>query len=437
MASKQNKDGEPTERPTLADPSSSTAQTTGKDSWPRFLVIEATDKNTSISNINPFLRAKALHAILGVEPKAVNFYRNSGLLCVEVDSRSQSNSLLNAKMFHNIPIQVSIHRTKNYTKGVFTCRDLVGMADEDILTEIKDQGVVEVHRIVSKRNGNLVPNHTFRITFNSTTLPKDVKIGYMNVKVRPFIPNPRRCFNCQKYGHSKLRCQGTAVCAKCGQEGHEYETCTNDPHCLHCNGNHPASSQECPVWKREKQIVELVFTQKLTFYEAKQRVQALQPQTNNTKLMSDVVRSTPRIAMKSIATQTEETHCLSCTCQSRSDINIQTDTVQSESEDSMDAESASAKRTISELDGGDTPPSKTKPSAAIAAGSSSERGGGQSRSESPSSVRSRSKSPKPSRPKIIRPLGGESKKGSPSKSKQRKSSGIPQRTTAHTANNSR
>ena len=73
---------------------------------------------------------------------------------------------------------VSPHKTKNSSKGVFTCHDLVGMADEDILTELKDQGVVEVHRIVSKRNGNLVPNHTFRITFNSTTLPKDVKIGY-------------------------------------------------------------------------------------------------------------------------------------------------------------------------------------------------------------------------------------------------------------------
>ena len=34
------------------------------------------------------------------------------------------------------------------------------------------------------------------------TLP-EIKIGYMLAKVEKYIPNHRKCHNCQKYGHVK------------------------------------------------------------------------------------------------------------------------------------------------------------------------------------------------------------------------------------------
>lgn len=426
-----SKDREPSQDENLHDQSTDPGnRTMNTDTWPKYLVIEATDKDNPINSLNLFIRAKALHAILGIEPKDVIFYRNSGILCVEVTTRTQSNSLLQATMLHTVPIKVSPHRTKNYTKGVFTCHDLVGMTDEDILNEIRDQDVVEIHRITSKRSNAEIPTSTFITTFNATVLPRSIKIGYLNAKIRPYIPNPRRCFNCQQYGHSKLRCQHTPVCAKCGQEGHEFETCTNNAHCLHCGANHPASSKECPKWKSEKKIMELVTSEKITFFEARQRVT---PIINHQKLMSDVVRNTPVVQLKSVATQTTGTHCLSCSCQSRHDANIQTNDNLNES---MDEESSS-KRRKSDSDEGDAPPSKTKPSAAIAASSSLGGAEGQSRSGSPSSVRSRSKSPRASRPKIIRPPRGESNKDPPPKSNQQKPTGIPQRATKFTAKKSR
>ena len=329
------KDREP-DHLTLNDPGNT-------DAWPRFLVIEATDKDNSLSNINPFIRAKALKSILGVDPKDVIFYRNSGLLCVEIDTQSQCRSLLQAKMFHNTPIKVSPHRTKNYTKGVFSCRDLANMTEEEILHELKDshQPVVEIHRITSKRNGAVIPTDTFITTFNTTVLPKDIKIGSLNVKVRPYIPNPRRCFNCQGYGHAKTSCKNKTVCAKCGQEGHEYETCANDPHCLHCKGNHSASSKECPKWRYERKLLELVHTEKITFYEAKQRVSALVNTTAPTRLMSEVVRSNfKKVEMKTVGVQTTDTHCTTCTCQVRPSVSVQTTT--SNQNDQMDTETPSA-----------------------------------------------------------------------------------------------
>ena len=312
------KEREPTDRRTGNEPGNMTNGQTRSvaDTWPRFLVVEATGENQSISKLNPFIRAKALHGILGTDPRNVTLYKNSGLLCVEVDTHTQCNSLLQAKTFHNISIRVTPHKTKNYSKGVFFCDHLNNMTDEDILEELKHQGktcIVEIHRIQSKRNGTLVPTGLFVASFSSPQIPKDVKIGDLNCKVRPYIPNPRRCFNCQEYGHSKTTCKHATVCAKCGSEGHEYETCTSDPHCLHCGGNHPASSKECPRWRTEKRILEIVHTEKVTFYEAKQRVNNSIPAANR-RTLSDVVRGATKPETRTIAVQTSGTHCQSCTC---------------------------------------------------------------------------------------------------------------------------
>ncbi|GBO11583.1 hypothetical protein AVEN_202519-1 [Araneus ventricosus] len=41
----------------------------------------------------------------------------------------------------------------------------------------------------------------------------------MKLAVRPFIPNPLRCFKCQRFGHSQTNCRGTLTCARCAEKG--------------------------------------------------------------------------------------------------------------------------------------------------------------------------------------------------------------------------
>ena len=45
------------------------------------------------------------------------------------------------------------------------------------------------------RNNELLPTNTFVLSFNVSTLPTSIKVGYLNIPVEPFIPNPLRCFN--------------------------------------------------------------------------------------------------------------------------------------------------------------------------------------------------------------------------------------------------
>ena len=88
------------------------------------------------------------------------------------------------------------------------------MSDEDILNELSDQGVTDVSRFFLKKDGQNIKTNTLFITFNTPTATKELKIGYYVVKVQMYVPNPLRCFNCQKFGHSKKFCKNPLACWK-------------------------------------------------------------------------------------------------------------------------------------------------------------------------------------------------------------------------------
>ena len=57
-----------------------------------------------------------------------------------------------------------------------------------------------------------IDTNTCVFTLNNLKSPPEIKIGYMLAKVEKYIPNPRRCHNCQKYGHLKEFCSRKSVC---------------------------------------------------------------------------------------------------------------------------------------------------------------------------------------------------------------------------------
>ena len=59
-----------------------------------------------------------------------------------------------------------------------------------------EQGITDVRRITILRDGIMKPTNTFVLTFNSPNLPTVVKIGFIQVKVDVYIPNPLWCYNC-------------------------------------------------------------------------------------------------------------------------------------------------------------------------------------------------------------------------------------------------
>ena len=64
------------------------------------------------------------------------------------------------------------------------------MTSDDIKEGMVEQGVTDVSRITVRRDGLIKLTNTYVLTFNSPNLPTVVKIGFMQVKVDVYIPNP-------------------------------------------------------------------------------------------------------------------------------------------------------------------------------------------------------------------------------------------------------
>ena len=264
------------EFPALAGPSNVNQQQKETLTFKKYVTIKHTDRNIRMTDLSPFAIKEGLKSAIG--KKRCNITRlRSGLLLIEVDQKQQYTQLMRLKRIQDIPVIVEEHRTLNISKGVLYCDALRNMSDEQIKMRLTDQDVIEVYRIKRKRNDREEPTDSFIVTFSKPIVPKEIEIGYLKVKVSVYIPKPRICFKCQRYGHGQNTCTHSTICARCGTEGHEYSECVEDFNCYHCKQAHPCNSRECPMWLLEKLIIEQKFTSNITFTEARNRVYMSNP----------------------------------------------------------------------------------------------------------------------------------------------------------------
>ncbi|KAM7312911.1 hypothetical protein ISCGN_009815 [Ixodes scapularis] len=151
---------------------------------------------------------------------------------------------------------------------------------------------------MTRRDGAEVKTKHLILTFQRHTLPALVKAGYLNCRVRPYVPNPQRCFRCQRFGHGSRSCRGRETCAKCASYDHVADVCEGSVACANCKGPHPAYSRSCPLWRQEKEILTLRAKENLSYPEAKQRFSFISKGT-----YSDAVRRGPAPRTESRATQ--------------------------------------------------------------------------------------------------------------------------------------
>ncbi|GBN94606.1 hypothetical protein AVEN_28268-1 [Araneus ventricosus] len=222
---------------------------------------------------------KAIIATVG-EVKTTKKLR-SGDLLVEVHSRKQSQQIVKLTHFSTIPITVSPHASLNSSKGVITCGELLHVPTDEILKELQGQGVSHVRRISIRRDGQLLNTKHLILTFDSAKLPENIKAGYMRLSVRTYIPNPLRCFQCQRFGHSKTSCRGTLTCARCAEVGHESTNCTRAEKCVNCKGEHTSFSRNCSAWKQEKEIISTKIKKQISYKEARKLVKSQTPTPGN------------------------------------------------------------------------------------------------------------------------------------------------------------
>ncbi|XP_055936860.1 uncharacterized protein LOC129966460 [Argiope bruennichi] len=260
-----------------------------------YIVKRISEKDETFQTVSPFLVQKAISATIG-EPNSIRKIR-SGDLLIEVNSRMQAQQLQKIKALATIPVRVTPHILLNTSKGVITCGEILNLPVDLIAKELKSQGVTHVRRITIRRDGETIETKHHILTFMSPKLPESIYVGYIKRPVRPYIPNPLRCFNCQRFGHSKANCRGTITCARCAERGHESQECSAQEKCVNCKGNHTSFSRSCPRWQLEKEIT-AVKIKELSYPEARKKVLSQTP--------------SPGISYASVV---RKIFCKNCACQ--------------------------------------------------------------------------------------------------------------------------
>ena len=120
------------------------------------------------------------------------------------------------------------HYGLSQSKGILFDRDhdLDEIPEEEIQQELKSQ--VNVKRFTKKRNDIIEPTNTYLLTFGIPILPPNVKVGLYQMKIEMFVPNPLRCFKCQRFGHGQANCKASEACFRCGEEGHDGKSCQKE-----------------------------------------------------------------------------------------------------------------------------------------------------------------------------------------------------------------
>ena len=302
---KKNKEGSSSDSQEDEDVDSPSSNTCVSN-WPRFWILASKQGNPDVTTVSPFVIDKTLQGCIGTA-KLIKKLR-SGVLLVEVSREAQAVSLQGLTMIASIPITVTPHRSMNFCKGVIRSFDLAQMNEAELLSELQSQNVTEVRAISVMKDGMRRRTNTTILTFAQPTIPPYLKAGYYNVPVEQYLPNPLRCYKCQKYGHHQSLCRHPAACARCGQAAHGEEPCSGPPHCINCSGGHSAFDKTCSKWLHEREITKVKVSQNVSFPDARRIVEGRQPTQG---------RSFAAVAakvMKSTGTQTEVVHC---TCQGR------------------------------------------------------------------------------------------------------------------------
>ena len=273
-----------------------------KENWSKFIVISSENKDKSVTKISPFALNKTLIATAGTLKNVTKM--RSGDILVECTRQQQAVNLLKLKKILELPVSVTPHRSLNSSKGIIRDRgkDLSDLSEEEICAELDDQGITNVKRFTTKKDGVIIKLTTYLITFDSTTVPDHIYIGPYRMRVDTFIPNPTRCFQCQKFGHGKNQCRGGLVCFRCAEVGHEGFECNNDIKCCNCGEAHMASSKDCSHFIKEKRIQVIKSEQNVSYIEARRLASVSDVQGSS----QSYANATKKVSV-SVATQTSLT----------------------------------------------------------------------------------------------------------------------------------
>ena len=237
------------------------------NSYNKYIDLTLSDKELDIFEVH-----RDIIKCCGRQPKIS--MQNSNMLLVESNSPEESAKLLELSMLGNTSVTCSANFSLNSTKCMIYAPQLMNYSEEKLVKELSAQGVSKVERMKKKVDDAIVPQPNLILTLNTLRLPEFIHAAWHRYKTKLYIPRPKRCFYCQKFGHTVTSCRFKnqnipATCVNCGEN--EHGRCDKMPRCVHCKENHSASSFQCDVYRFEQEVQAIRVSEKVTFKEARER----------------------------------------------------------------------------------------------------------------------------------------------------------------------
>lgn len=240
--------------------------------YKKFLTIRATDETIDLRKINTIKAYDELSTCLGESPDLSE--TRKGTLIFQSKNELTTRKAKNITTLAGIPITVEDHDRLNETRGTIWYANHPNYSEEEILDGLRKYGVKAVYRTKQKQGNSLTPTSIYILTFDHCNLPSSVLLGWTKCSVRLYVPKPRRCFKCQAFGHGANNCRReVGRCVNCSLEVHELP-CEREQKCANCQGNHPANSTSCPMYRTEQEVLATQAKENIPYLEARRRVRS-------------------------------------------------------------------------------------------------------------------------------------------------------------------
>jgi hypothetical protein len=217
-------------------------------------------------------------------------------ISISFSNHNDANNFINHKSLESNSLRAFIPSFNITRLGLVR-----GVPSEWSLDEIKENitvpvgcgEVLKVRRLNYKSfvDGSPVwkPSQTIVVTFDGQILPKRVFCCFNALNVDLYIYPTIQCYNCCRFGHTKIQCRSKPRCYKCGLD-HSADSCNileDGASCCLCSGFHYAINKSCSEYVRQTRIKSYMAQNCVSYAEASK----LHPPA--TKSFADIVSSIP------------------------------------------------------------------------------------------------------------------------------------------------
>ena len=223
------------------------------------------DERINVAKLNPFKLARATDNLCGAVERVE--HKKSGSLLITTKTIELVHLILKAKTFteDKIPIRTTIAWTSQLAYGRVYASEFL-----ELLVMLKPSNVVGERKLYQDPNRSHSPLCV--LTFLSKYGPVRIQAGYSSLKVDPYYQSPSCCTKCCRWDHSSTYCRSVQICNKCGKRHKQAECSSELTKCVNCLGEHFATSKTCPVYLNAKEICRVKSVQRVSYNEARQRV---------------------------------------------------------------------------------------------------------------------------------------------------------------------